>query len=104
MSLIIRSDTLERKGKSASSSNVNNEFTLADVIKKLKSMDVSQNEKYRSINDKSISYENKWVISDLRNKVATLDNKKYSIYNLSSEEVIIKVQSRLVKIKNVNLY
>jgi len=93
-------------------------------------MEDSQNNKYKSINDKLISYESKIniinnsldgilsAISILRDENATLKDEISSLHNkitilestsnvnctLSSDEVINEAQNRLVKSKNIMVF
>jgi chromosome segregation ATPase len=93
-------------------------------------MEESQNSKYKSINDKLISYESKiniinnslnsilLAISNLRKENATLKNELSSLHSkitilesssnvnctLPSEEVINEAQDRLVKSKNIIVF
>lgn len=99
-------------------------------MKKLKTMEESQNNKYKLINDKLISYERKIniinnsldgilsAISILRDENATLKNEISSLHNkitilestsnvnctLSSDQVINEAHNRLVKSKNIMVF
>lgn len=123
-------DTPAKKVSTQPSIQMNNTITLADIMKKLKTMEDSQNNKYKSINDKLISYESKIniinnsldgilsAISILRDENATLKDEISSLHNkitilestsnvnctLSSDEVINEAQNRLVKSKNIMVF
>lgn len=123
-------DTPAKKVSTQPSIQINNTITLADIMKKLKTMEESQNNKYKSINDKLISYEGKINIINnsldgilsaisilrdenvaLKNKISSLDNKITFLEStsnvnctLSSDEVINEAQNRLVKSKNIIVF
>lgn len=123
-------DTPAKKVSTQPSIQINNTITLTDIMKKLKTMEDSQNNKYKSINDKLISYESKIniinnsldgilsAISILRDENATLKDKISNLHNkitilestsnvnctLSSDEVINEAQNRLVKSKNIMVF
>lgn len=123
-------DTPAKKTSTQPSIQINNTITLADIMKKLKTMEESQNSKYKSINDKLISYESKiniinnsldgilLAISNLREENAILKNELSNLHSkitilesssnvnctLSSEEVINEAQNRLVKSKNIIVF
>jgi len=120
-------DTPVRKTPIQPSMQTNNTTTLADIMKKLNTMEISQNNKYKSINDKLISYESKTntinntldrllsSINNLKEENATLKNEINSLHSkitilesssnvnsiLSTEEIIYETQNRLVKSKNI---
>lgn len=123
-------NTPAKKVSTQPSIQINNTITLADIMKKLKTMEDSQNNKYKSIKDKLISYESKIniinnsldgilsAISILRDENATLKDEISSLHSkitilestsnvnctLSSDEVINEAQNRLVKSKNIMVF
>lgn len=125
-----KSDTPVKKTSSTVSSHNNNTITLADVMKKLKSIENSHNDKFKSINDKLVNYESKVTIlsnslngmmaainnlrdensilkkeiSGLHNEIAKFDPTSIENNSLSSDEIINEAQNRLVKSKNVIVF
>ncbi|XP_050536307.1 uncharacterized protein LOC126902750 [Daktulosphaira vitifoliae] len=117
--------------KSVNSSLLHVEYNLSDVMKKLKSMNSSQDIQNKVLNEKLINYEAKlsnlnsslegmikslnmlWEenkalkidINLLREKISLLESTNSPIFNpISSEEIITEAQNRVLKQKNVIFY
>lgn len=117
--------------KSTSSSSLQKEISLDDIMKMLKSMQSSQDTKFKAIQDKFVSYENKLSIlnnsfesmvksfnnllsenkilkdelNNLRDRISLLESTKSSInIDMSSSEVIREAQLRISKSKNVVIF
>lgn len=124
-----KNDTPIKKPPSLNSHS-NNGITLADVMKKLNSIENSHNDKFKFINDKLTNYESKITvlsnslngimtaignlrdenqnlkkeINSLHNKIENLESTSNTNNSLSSDEVIYEAQNRLIKSKNVIVF
>lgn len=64
--------------KPSTSTQINDTITLADVMRKFKSMDDSQNVKYKLINEKLISYDSKINVTLLNDTLTAINTSRDS--------------------------
>lgn len=119
MSKPSKSDTPLKKTTSTSNQHTSNTFTLADVMRKLNSIDEKLNSHESKLSiisnslsgmQESINYlrdENvilKEEINNMRSKITTIETNTILSNNLSADEVIFEAQNRIIKSNNVIIF